>query len=159
MEVAIDIKKQNKEALHWILNYSLLRETYIHSMYGFNEIAATVYTGMPHGSGTGNPTVNKAITLSELEHQKKWLMTIECMESTLSEKRKAFLEFRRRAEQLDNGCEVGRPGCLDYVQVKYAEWHQKRYGYGFPPSKQTMCRWMKDIIDVTVRIAIRQGVL
>ena len=159
MELAIDIKKQNLEALRWILNYSQYRESYIQMQAEFNEVAATQYTGMPHGSGVGNPTIKKAVSLAEIERMKKWIMTIEYMERTLSEKRLAFLEFRRRAECLDRSRDVGRPGWVDYVQARYAEWHDTRYGHGYPPSKRTMIDWMDNIIDVTVRIAIKQGVL
>lgn len=73
--------------------------------------------------------------------------TYEYMERTLSGKR------------LDRSRDVGRPGWVDYVQARYAEWHDRRYGQGYPPSKRTMIGWMDNIIDVTVRIAIKQGVL
>ncbi|WP_373325644.1 hypothetical protein [Sporomusa paucivorans] len=158
VELAIDINAQNREALKWILNYHELRKAYISLTEEFSEIAATAYTGMPHGSGVGNPTMHKSIKLMDLEYHKKWLIVIEMMERTLSEKRQVYLEFRRRAECLDNNA-VGRPGWVGYVQARYADWHERRYGQGYPPSKQTMSKWMNDIVDVTVRLAIRQGIL
>lgn len=155
---AIDIQRQNKEALKWILNYAEKRDSYIAQSASFSELGATAYTGMPHGSEVGDPTLKKGITLIDLEYQKKWLMVIEKMELTLSDKRKIFLELRRRAELIETS-EVGRPGWVGYVQAKYADWHYRQYGKGYPPSKQTMCKWMNDIVDVAVRLAIREGVL
>ena len=158
MDLAIDTAKEDREALRWILNYHELRKAYIALTTEFNEIAATAYTGMPHGSDVGKPTENKTVTLMELERQKTWLITIECLEKTMSEKARAFLEFRRRAECVECN-NVGRPGWVDYVQVRYGEWHERRYGRAFVPSRRVMYNWMDKMVDVTVRIAIRKGCL
>lgn len=158
VELAIDINAQNREALNWILNYHELRKEYIALTEEFSELAATAYTGMPHGSGVGNPTMQKTIKLMDLKYQEKWLITIEMMERILSEKRLAFLEFRRRAECLE-GRTVGRPDWVGYVQVKYADWHERRYCRAFVPSKRVMHNWMDNIVEITVRLAIRQGIL
>ena len=166
VEMAIDIVAQNREALKWILNYHELRKTYISLQDEFSEIAATAYTGMPHGSGVGNPTMHKSIKLMDLEYYKKWLIVIEMMERTLSEKRQEFLNLRRQVEdELREEAEksidksAGRPGWVGKTQVRYAEWHERRYGRGFVPSKRVMHDWMDNIIDVTARLAIRQGAL
>ncbi|MCM0759964.1 hypothetical protein M7775_15505 [Sporomusa sphaeroides DSM 2875] len=158
VELAIDINAQNREALKWILNYHELRKTYISLTEEFSEIAATAYTGMPHGGGVGNPTMHKSIKLMDLEYHKKWLIVIEMMERTLSEKRLTFLDLRRRAECMGNN-NVGRPGWVGYTQVKYADWHDRRYGREFVPSKRVMYNWMDNIVEITVRLAIRQGLL
>lgn len=157
-----DIKKQNKEALKWILNYHEFKQSYIEELAQFSEIGATVNTGLPGGSEVGNPTMKKGIKLVDIEHHKQWLMSVEQMEQTLSEKKKAFLEFRRRAEVLvveEEKDGAGRPGWTDYVQVKYAEWFDRRYGNESVPSRQTMTDWMNKMVDATVRIAIRNKCL
>ena len=160
MELAIDIKKQDREALRWILDFDYRKQAYIEAVAQFNTLGATAYNGMPHGSGVGNPTQQKAVTLTELERQKNWIMTVEAMERTLSEKRRAFLEFRRRAEGLDGKQErPGRPAWSGYVQVRYGEWHERRYGVAVVPGRKTMDNWINEMIDVTVRIAIRKGCL
>lgn len=152
--------KEDKEALNWILNYHDLRGSYISNLSEFNEIAATTYTGMPHGTDIGRPTEGKTVTLMDLEKQKSWLITIECLEKTMSEKGRAFLNFRRQAEIMaDKKNGAGRPGWVDYVQVKYGEWFYKRYGRPFIPSRRVMYNWMNKMVDVTVRIAIRKGCL
>lgn len=154
----IDVQKQNKEALKLILNYTEMRKAYIEATAAYSEIAATAYTGMPHGSGTSNPTQNKAVKLVDIDALKDKLMVVESMEKTLSEKRRAFLDFRRRAEVMETKG-PGRPPWADYVQAKFSEWHMKRYNCAFVPTRQTMKMWMNGIVDVTVRIAIKKGLM
>lgn len=153
----VDISKQNAEALEWILDYDNMRKRYIEQSAAFSEIAATAYTGMPHGSGISRPCENKGITLAELDKLKLKIMSVEKMEQTLSEKRKVFLEFRRRAEQVEKG--VGRPPWADYVQVRYANWHEARHGRHILLHRNTLRSWMDDIVEVTVRIAIKLGAM
>lgn len=158
--LAIDIKKQNKEALKWILNFANLRNSYIAAAANFSTLGSTNYSGMPKGNDVGNPTLNKAVTLTELERQKLWIMTIEAMEIILSEKRRTFLEFRRRAEHLQGKQDSpGRPGWVGYVQVRYAEWHEQRYGRAYVPNGNVMRCWINEMVDIVVRIGIRNGVL
>lgn len=154
----IDVQRQNKEALKLILNYTEMRKAYIDATAAFTDIAATAYTGMPHGSGTSNPTHNKAVKLVDIDALKDKLMVVESMEKTLSEKKRAFLDFRRRAEVVETKG-VGRPPWVDYVQARYGMWHEQRYGVAFVPSRRAMITWMNDIVDVTVRIGIKLDVL
>jgi hypothetical protein len=154
-----DFKKQDKLAAEWLLNYHDRKEQHRIKQEIFSVLSATTYSGLPHGTDIGMPTENKGVALAELEEKELWLKTIEDAESTLSEKKQAFIEFRRRAEQLDFVKEVGRPGWVDYVQVRYADWHEKKYGKAYLPSKNTLHSWWNEIVDVTVRIAIRRGCL
>ncbi|GMB01059.1 hypothetical protein [Pelosinus sp. IPA-1] len=158
MAVALmDFKRQDKISADWLLNCQEYRNQYLVEQESYSELSATTYSGMPHGSGIGKPAENKAITLTDLEIKRLWIITIENAESTLSNKKKAFLEFRRRAEIIENAKEVGRPGWVDYVQVRYADWHEKEYGKTCLLSKNTLHSWWNDIVDVTVRIAIKKG--
>jgi hypothetical protein len=158
LELAIDIKKQNKEALKWILNFYDLRRSYIDSSAMFNAIGAVVNDGMPRGTDTSNPCANKAISLAELERQKKWIITIESMEQTLSEKSREYLRLRREAEHQIQDT-PGRPGWYNYVNYKYSDWFYNRYGKSSYQSLQTLIDWMHQMIDITVRIAIKNGCL
>lgn len=160
MSEIIDIKKQNREALKWILNFYSLRKAYIDQSSMFNALGAAVNDGMPRGTDTSNPAANKTITLIDLEQQKNWIITIETMEKTLSEKSRKYLELRREAEnQIQEWNKRGRPGWVEYVQPRYAEWFYSRYSRGFVPTPKTMTKWMNTIIDVTARIAVHNGVL
>jgi hypothetical protein len=113
---------------------------------------------MPHGTSVGNPTQSKGMSLANLETDKDWLLVVEATESTLSEKKRMFLHFRRQMvnNQYVNG---GRPGWSDNVQYRYAEWHNRRYGCDHVPSRQTMIDWWREIVEVGVRIAIRKKIL
>lgn len=153
----IDIKRQNREALDWILNFAEKRQAYITKLNDFTVLGAVKLDGMPHGTSPGNPCQNKGISLVEIEQMKKWIIVIESMEKTLSEKQTRYLQLRRDAEQNNKrDREPGRPGWVDYVQAKYSAWFFNRYGGCCVPSPQSMDTWMNKIVDVTVRIAVQQ---
>ena len=157
--VKMDFKQQDKIAAEWLLHYHERKKQYQIQQEEHTVLSAANYNGLPRGNGIGRPTENKGLILAELEETHAWLQTIEDAESTLSEKKQAFLDIRRRAEQLEFVREVGRPGWVDYVQVQYADWHERNYGTEYLPSKKTLHLWWNEIIDVTVRIAIRRGCL
>ena len=159
LNTAYDLKSENKIASGWLLNYHERLQAFKSSMASFSELGATIYTGMPNSSSVGNPTENKGITLAQLEETKVWLMTIEDTERCLSEKKRTYLDIRRRSAEIEVQQEIGRPGWVDYVQVRYAEWHRRRYGGEYLPSRRQMFRWWNEIVDIAVRIAIRRGVL
>ena len=154
--VAIEFKKQDRIAAEWLLNYHDRRRAYIDAQESYTALSATVNTGMPHGSGTSNPTEQRAISLAELERQKLWIMTVEDTEAIFGEKKRTFLDLRRKAALQDTG-EVGRPGWVDYVQAKYADWHENTYAKADVPTKITLYRWWDEIVEVAVRIAIKRG--
>ena len=154
--LAVDFKKQDRIAAEWLLNYHDRRRAYIDAQESYTALSATVNTGMPHGSGTSNPTEQRALSLAELERQKLWIMTVEDTESVFGEKKRTCLDLRRKAALQDTG-EVGRPGWGDYVQAKYADWHENRYGKADVPAKITLYRWWDEIVEVAVRIAIKRG--
>lgn len=161
----IDIKKQNKIALDWLLNYHKYKQEYLNKCAEISVIGAAVNDGMPKSANVGNPTANKAVSLIDLEQQKNWLLVIELAEKTLSEKSKKYLELRREAEYerqkriIEGNNPPGRPGWVEYVQPRYAEWFYKRYGKEFVPTERAMNQWMHKIIELTVRIAIKCRVL
>ena len=157
----IDIKKQDKEALRWILNYRDLRKAYFDSITAFNTLGAVVNSGMPKGTGTSNPAANKAINLLDMECQRNWIMVIEAMERTLSDKSKKYLELRRDANiQIYKKSKPGKPKWVDFVQAEYALWYVEEYRRSIePPTRKTMCLWMNNIVNITVRIAIKKGCL
>ncbi|MBU2701148.1 hypothetical protein Ga0466249_002262 [Sporomusaceae bacterium BoRhaA] len=111
-------------------------------------MAAVVNDGMPHGTSTGNPAANKASGLIDIEWSKTWIMAVELMEQTLSEKSRKYVELRRdAAHQLKNRNKPGPIGWVDYVQPRYVEWFCYRYGREInPPTKQAMTAWMNKIV-------------
>lgn len=156
-----DIKKQNQLTSEWLLYYHQRRQSYFQVKNNFAELGATQYTGMPHGSGIGNPTAQKAIDLGRLKNDELWIMTIEDVERILSPKKAVFLEVRRRAEDIkyDGIATVGRPGWIAYTQTNYAEKIKRKYDYNHVPSERTMMSWWNQIVDLAVRVAIKRGCL
>jgi hypothetical protein len=152
-----DIKRQNREALKYIIGFYDLQRQYTSQLNNISMIGAANSDGMPHGTTVGNPCMNKAFSLIELENKKNWILSIEMAEQTLSEKTRKFLELRRDAEnqiQLTTHKDSGRPSWVPYVQSHYAEWFHNRYGRDSVPSRQYMNMMMQGMVDATVRIAI-----
>jgi hypothetical protein len=158
----IDIKRQNREALRWILDYDRLKTSYINSLAEFSTLAAAVNDGMPKGTDTSRPCQNKAISLVEMERQNLWIQVIELMERTLSRKSKKYLELRREVyEPQKRKTKPGKDEWVGYVSTQYADWLEKEEGVknAVPPTQQCMCNWMNKIIEVTARLAIKKGIL
>lgn len=156
--LATEYERQNKTAARWLLEYDERKQQYEQAVAEFAALGATVSDGMPHGSSVGNPTASKAVKLAELNEQKAWLEAVESAQQVFGDKKQVFVELRRRAEKIDHG-EVGRPGWCDYVQMRYADWHERQYGKSYLPSRQVMYDWWGQIVDVTVRIALSNGCL
>lgn len=154
-----DIKRQNQIASEWLLHYHKRRSEYFERLSQFSPIAATQYTGMPHGSGVGNTTASKAIDLGGLKSDEIWIMTIEDAERILSPKKAIFLEVRRMAEDIKYDGDIGRPNWTGYTQVNYAEKINRMYGYDRVPSERAMNNWWNSMVDIVVRIAIKRGCL
>lgn len=154
-----DIEIENKTASEWLLYYHQRRQAYFQAKANFTELSATAYTGMPHGSGVGNPTLKKSIDLGKLRHDELWIITIEDVERILSPKKRVFLEVRRRAEEIKYDGDNGRPDWVGYTQCAYADKIMRLYGYEHVPSERTMRAWWNSIVDIAVRIAIRRGCL
>lgn len=153
-----DTKSQNRKALQMILHLHDLCEQYASAVNNMSYLGAQNLDGMPHGTGVGNPTMQKAIKLTEIESKKNWIMSIETMENTLNENQTAFLKFRRMAERTAEVSSVrGRPSWVAFVQCKYNDWYYERYKKEICVSEDTLKSWQSKIVDKTVRIAIYNG--
>ena len=86
-----DVRGQNRKTLYEILHIDDLRQEYANAINSMSYLGAQNIDGMPHGTGVGNPTQQRALKLADIEVKKNWIMAIEQMESTLNEKQMAFL--------------------------------------------------------------------
>ena len=154
-----DTRGQNKKALYEILHVENLRQEYANAISGMSFLGAQNLDGMPHGTSVGNPTMQKAVKLADIESKKNWIMAIEQMESTLNEKHIAFLTIRRKAERLAESTikTKGRPSWVAYVQAQYNDWYYSRFGTYICVSEETLKLWQARIVDKTVRLAIYYG--
>jgi hypothetical protein len=128
-------------------------------MQEFTALAATQYTGMPHGSDISKPTQNKGISLADQNLTHLWLMAVEDTEKVLSEKEIALLDIRRQAENNRGHLEPGRPSWIPQAQLRWADWHKRRYGWYYMPSDRAIKAWMGKIINIAARKAIKRGCL
>jgi len=149
---------ENKKAARWLLAYPERKQAYFEMLNNVQFIGAAVNDGMPRSTEIGRPAEKKGIRLADIDKARLWLMAIEDAEKTLGEKKLAFLDIRRQAEKQKSNS-PGRPGWIDYTMSRYADWHSRRYGGDYVPSYNTLRTWWQEIIDVTVRIAIRRGCL
>lgn len=156
-----DIKEQNQVASEWILYYHQRSQLHTQMQKNISALTASQCTGMPHGSGKSDSTVQKVIALDRLKNDELWLMTIEDVEKIVSPQKKVFIEVRRRAEEFKNDgiATVGRPGWVSYTQATYAEKIYRMYGYEQVPSERTMMSWWNQLVDLAVRVAIKRGCL
>ena len=153
-----DTRQQNKKALYMILHKADICEQYANAVNSMSFLGAQNLDGMPHGTNVGNPTMQKALKLTDIESKKNWIMAIEAMEDTLNENQTAFLRLRREAEELAEKSSVrGRPAWVAFVQTHYNDWYSNRYGKEIFISEVTLKTWQSKIVDKTVRIAIFNG--
>ncbi len=153
-----DYKRQNKIALRMILSLDELKEQYANSLKSISVLGAQNLDGMPHGTNVSNPTEQKCIKLLDIEKTKAWIIAIETMESRLSEIKRHFLKVRREAEKKAPPT-GGRPGWGAYVESHFAEWMYEEYGRIFCLPMRTALDWQREIVDMTVRLAIYYGAL
>lgn len=153
------VQEENKIANDWLLNYHDKMESYHDMLNNFNVVQAMEYSGMPGGSTVGNPCASKAMSLITMDEYKNWLIVIETVERTLSPKSAEFLRLWRLAVRESNNGSVGRPSWCSTVSVKYCEFFVKKYGKEFLPSDKTLNNWKRDMVEFTVRLAIRKNLL
>jgi len=151
-----DYQKENRQATKWLLQYNELKQGYIEKS-NIQYLGAAVNDGMPRSTDVGRPCESKGITLAGLEAARKWIISIEGVESVLGPKKLVFLQIRRQAEK--QSCNPGKSAWIDYTMSHYAEWHHREYGGDYVPSYRTLQEWWKEIVDITVRLAIRNGCL
>lgn len=149
-------QRENKILTKWLLEYDELQEAYNTRLSSHTELAATNYTGMPHASGTGNPTSSKAMTAVTISELADAIAVVQAVHRTLSAKQMIFLQARRDAHITVHDT-VGRPGWVQDTQTNYTKAIHYRYGYYNTPCEQTIVRWWGQMLDLTARIAGRMG--
>ena len=144
--------KPNTTAASWFLNIESKRRQYIQNQSEFACLSVATSDGQPSAHNPGRPTERKGMQLAELEAAKCWIITIELVESMLSPKKTAFLSIRRESEGRSMN-DRGRPAWVDYAQIQLMERH------GIDLSRRAMFDWWREIVELTVRVAIRRGCL
>lgn len=160
MNILAEIKLDNEEAAGWLLYYPIRRRQYYQDR--LEALGGTRSPEIRVKSGPGNPTMQKALKLSALDDVGCWLEAIELVESVLGEKKLAFLRVRREAAYLQERFVRGRPAWVVYTQHQYADEMAKKYQSQpekFWISERTLKTWWQEIVDLTVRIALKKDLL
>lgn len=160
MNILAEIKNDNEEAAQWLLYYPGRRRQYYQNR--LEVLGSTHSSEIRVKTGPGNQTMQKALKLSALNDAECWLETIELVESILGEKKLVFLRVRREAAYIQDRFERGRPAWVVYTQHQYADEMAKRYQSQpekFWISERTLKTWWQEIVDLTVRIALKKGLL
>lgn len=144
--------KSNTTAADWLLHIADRRRQYILKQSEFSVLSVASGDGQPRSSAPGNPTERKGMQLVDLEAAKCWIMTIELVESMLSPKKSSFLQLRREAGDMRGG-EPGRPAWVPYVQERLVEKH------GIDLGRRALFEWWTELVELTVRVAIKRGCL
>lgn len=157
-----DLKKDNRTAAEWLLFYEFRKaayqEDYIEALNGRKAIE-NIGGGK---SGVGNPTLTKTVMISDIIYAEKWIKTIDDVHRMLGEKKLIFLKVRREAVNMTSKHkERGRPAWVPYVQRRCTEELMNRYGLHQEscPSERILTEWWRKIIDLTVRVAMKRGLL
>ena len=161
-----EMKRQDKIAESYLLNYATKRKAYLEKrsrLYDGQEyigaLGATQYSDMPKGTDTGNPTASKAISLVDLTTEEQWIMTIENVHDSLSEKKFMFLSARRAAHETYYDGGTGRPGWVEETAKEYCKLRERLNGDYQLLDRKTAMKWWSEIVDFTVRVAQRRGCL
>lgn len=145
--------KSNATAADWLLNITDRRRQYVQRQSEFACLSVVTSDGQPSAHNPGRPTERMGLQLVDLESAKCWIMTIELVESMLSPKKAAYLNLRREANYMPGTGERGRPAWVGYVQCQLIERH------GVDLSGSAMLNWWHEIVELTVRVAIKRGCL
>lgn len=155
------IKRDYKTAEEWILQYYERRAEYYEEARYIHDHSYGVGQGAGNkGSGGNNYSL---IRFSDLEHMERWLLSVELMWSTLSPKKKIFVEQRRRAEAKNRYLKERKQGRINwalFVQKHYArEMLQENGGRQetYWMNEKTIKIWWKEIVELTRLIAQKRG--
>lgn len=151
-----------KTAEQWVLSYYEKRAEYYRESKYIRDSSYGLGIGRAAESAISWNDFH-TVQFSELEHIEKWLLAIELMWSTLSPKKKIFVEQRRRAakkNQYLRSQKKRRINWVSFVQEHYAQEMAREYGRGpelYWISDRTVKKWWDSIVKLTRLIAMEKG--
>lgn len=162
MEAALfesEIKKDNKTVSSWLLYYPERRKEYWCRREEIIHTSAPLYDIVPGGKNKiGDPTGRKGQKLADLQETERWLELVEEVERRLPWKMQIFLNLRREYRYAR-----GRQGWTAAVQWRFSHEVAERLGKrpedAWVESRNTFTRWWDRIVEYTVRLAAKNGLL
>lgn len=162
MEVALfesEIREDNKIVSAWLLYYPERRKEYWCRREEIIYSSAPLYDSVPGGKNKmGDPTGRKGQKLADLQETERWLELVEEVERRLPWKMQVFLNLRREYRHAR-----GRQGWTAAVQWRFSHEVAERLGKRpedtWVESRNTFTRWWDRIVEYTVRLAAKNGLL
>ncbi len=152
VEITEYIKAKKPKAEYYLLNYEQELKLYEESKSVFLSSAPPVDENVGGGKSNlpGAPTERKAlqsIGYDEKHDAYYWLKAVEISWKGLSDRKKLFLDIRRKAEK------VRGKHWVTYTQMHYLDALEKRYIIRDPwMSDETIRRWWYGIVRRTVEL-------
>lgn len=153
-DICAELARDKETVKLWVLNYASRKKEYYEDIkYIRDQLPGPA--GLKRLAGSGSQTEWKVVRTEDLDEAEKWLLAVEAMQSTLSEKKLLFLSLRREAHRKTNVI-----NWANYVRYRYARAMSARYGgteERFCPSDTTLYTWWDEILDLTRLIAYKRG--
>ena len=153
LQMADEIRKDRKQAEAMLLNYTEELKTY--RLKREEYVRGTVQGG--GGNLPGHPTEAEAlrgVKFDETYPAYTWLRAVEFVERGLSERKKIFLDARRKASRDKTG--RGRKAWLVRTQMMYCESMRERFlNSEFFVSERALQEMWKYIIDRVVEAYLK----
>lgn len=151
-----ELSQDRKKAIHYILHYGEERQAYINAKAA--AMAKPTDDNKGRSGAVSKPTESAAIASIQYDAQSNiypWLKAVDALERGLSERKKLLLELRRDAEYSGRIFRRGRRAWVIYVQRRYIEMIEERYGKQRYIGERTIRDWWYEMIDRVVDSHLR----
>ncbi len=155
-----EIQDDNKIAANWLLWIAERKAEYLNRRTELINAENHEYqlAVSSNRSGTSDPTGKIGYKLALGEDTEKWIKLINEVETKLPWRKRVFLQLRREYR-----FSSGRKGWTAAVQYRYnqriAEILNVNPEEVWIDSRQTFSIWWNEIVDYTVRLACKRGLL
>lgn len=155
-----EMREDNTTVSAWLLYYPERREEYLRRREEIiHSSTPRLPEGVPGGKNiAGDPTGRKGQKLADLQEIERWLELVEEVERRLPWKMQVFLNLRREYRHAR-----GRQGWTAAVQWRFSQEVAERLGKkqedAWVESRNTFTRWWDRIVEYTVRLAAKNGLL
>ncbi len=161
------LKQENRIASEWLLHMPDRRKELQQRREDIEGRSPSSSIAQGFGGDTGSvsdKTGQAASQLSELAYKESWVKLIERIEAGLPEARKVILNVRRECRHGKYSNSASQYG---YAWADRTQYYYSEHMYNNDEIKEddeivhksTLYRWWKEMVEIVVRDAIREGLL
>lgn len=158
-----EFREQDRKAAGWLLHYVDIKERLEEKkedMYD-STLQAMKISDEPKSRTnlTADQTGNTVVKLSNFKEEKQ-IRLIEDVMQVLPQEKRVFLQLRQKYRHVRGG--RGNYGAYTKIQYEYAEKMAKLTGKDEEEvwkAEITLKKWWKEIIEITVRLALKRNLL